>query len=54
MSCKAKNETELPAEQSNYVASGLTSGTTYYWKVAAINGTTGATTDSAVQSFTTE
>jgi hypothetical protein len=54
ISCKAKNETELPADQTNFVASGLSSNTTYYWKVAAVNGTTGRTTESAVQSFTTE
>ncbi len=54
ISCKAKDDTELPANQMNYVATGLSSGTTYYWKVTADNGKTGGLKESAVQSFATQ
>ncbi len=40
-------------DEMTYTASGLTAGTTYYWKVAADDGNGGAT-ESAVWSFSTQ
>ncbi len=54
ISCKAKDETELPANQMNYIATGLSPNKTYHWKVTADNGKTGGLKESAVQSFTTQ
>ncbi len=42
-----------PPAEITYTASGLSSGTTYYWKVVAYDGKGGAT-DSAVWSFSTQ
>ncbi len=42
-----------PADQLSHSVSGLTPGTTYYWKVVADDGKGGAT-ESAVWSFSTQ
>ena len=42
-----------PATETTYSVSGLSSGTTYYWKVVAYDGK-GGTTESAVWSFATQ
>lgn len=58
ISCHSKDvsgTTPLPAGQVSYFATGLSAGTTYYWKVVADNGQpTNNTNASCIWTFTTK